>query len=225
MSARAWVIGGRQGIGREITLELESHGCFVMPSAPNDVDVRSTRQLQYAFETFHPEWIVYCAGINKIMPARIFDEFEALDILDINALGFMRVMNIAAAAKPKDRPRSVVAIVSDAATRPMRNSMAYCASKAALAMAIRCAARELAPDIRVNGISPGVVEDTPMSNAIDLAVREANGWSEEEAKSYELSRIPMGRRALKSEVAAMVYGVLAGPQYLTGSIIEIAGGR
>jgi NAD(P)-dependent dehydrogenase (short-subunit alcohol dehydrogenase family) len=125
----------------------------------------------------------------------------------------------------KYKPRSVVAISSDAATHPMRNSMAYCASKAALSIAVRCAARELAPHVQVNAIAPGPVSDTPMATAVDAQVLKIKNWTPEQYEEDIAKGIPMGRRGLKSEVARLTYSVLVSPQYLTGSIIEINGGR
>jgi NAD(P)-dependent dehydrogenase (short-subunit alcohol dehydrogenase family) len=224
--ARVWVIGGLSGIGAAITKEMQEQGYQTLA---NDQDfggnVLSMRQLLSSFKGFRPHYIVYCAGINKIMPASVFDEFEALNILDVNALGFMRLMRIVAEDYIEHKPRSIVAISSDAATHPMRNSMAYCASKAALNMAVRCAARELAPHVQINAVAPGSVDDTPMSRQIDEEVRETNGWSEEEARAYELSRIPMRRRATATEIANVVRDVLTAPAYLTGAIIEVNGGR
>jgi NAD(P)-dependent dehydrogenase (short-subunit alcohol dehydrogenase family) len=222
---RAWVIGGRRGIGKAITLELERHDIFVMASDETTVDARSVPQLAKAFDQFKPNWIVYCAGVNQLMPAHTFADADALNMMDINALGFMRVISLAAAAEAHLKPSSIVAISSDAARIPMRNSMAYCASKAALSMAVRCAARELAPAIRVNAIAPGVVEGTAMSEAIDRQVEAIKHWTTDEADQYLMTSVPMGRRAAMDEIAHMVYTTLDGPQYLTGSIIEVNGGR
>jgi NAD(P)-dependent dehydrogenase (short-subunit alcohol dehydrogenase family) len=142
-------------------------------------------------------------------------------IYDVNVLGFMRVLRAAV----HTGCRSIVAISSDAATRPMRTSMAYCASKAALDMCVKCAARELAPEIRVNAVSPGMTLGTAMTEYIDKTVPAMRGWTPEEAWEYEHSQIPAGRRARPEEIAQVVYDVLVGPEYMTGSIVTINGGR
>lgn len=57
-----------------------------------------------------------------------------------------------------------VAISSNSAHIPRRGSMPYCASKAALSMALRVAARELAnKNVAVWGYEPGLLAGTPMS--------------------------------------------------------------
>jgi NAD(P)-dependent dehydrogenase (short-subunit alcohol dehydrogenase family) len=121
--------------------------------------------------------------------------------------------------------RTIVAVSSDAAERPMRTSIAYCASKAALNMAVKVAARELAPEIRVNAVSPGMVSGTAMTEYIDDVVPEIRRWTPEAAARYEQSQIPAGRRATKDEVADLVYHTLCGPEYMTGSILTLNGGR
>src|SRR5690606_23391038 len=52
----------------------------------------------------------------------------------------------------------IVNLVDVLAERPWPRYLAYCASKAALANLTLGPARELAPDITVNGIAPGVVD-------------------------------------------------------------------
>lgn len=59
-----------------------------------------------------------------------------------------------------------VAISSNSAHIPRSQSMAYCSSKAALSMAIRCAARDVGKagiDLAVYGWEPGLVKGTQMS--------------------------------------------------------------
>lgn len=167
--------------------------------------------------------IVYCAGINPLNAITDVDEGEMQMAFSVNVMGFIRVLQKALDIIPGRL--NVVAVASDAARNPMRNSIVYCASKAALVQAVRVAARELAPKHRINAVSPGVIEGTPMSTTIDAAVKLQRGWSDEEAEAYERSMIPMQRRAAKQEVAGVILNTLNGPDYLTGSNIEITGGK
>jgi NAD(P)-dependent dehydrogenase (short-subunit alcohol dehydrogenase family) len=220
--AKVWIIGGNQGIGEVIREELRQHSS-VLSTSELDADVRSSRDLQRTYLNFTPDHIVYVAGINKLMPATKFNEFDALDIMDVNVLGFMRVIKIVA-ANP-GITQSIVAISSDAGTRPMRNSMAYCASKAALNMAVRCAARELAPGVQINAVAPGVVADTPHTDAVDEQVERIKGWPKGGAEAADQANTPMGRRASKQEIAEVVALLLNAPAYLTGEIVLVNGGK
>ena len=108
----------------------------------------------------------------------------------------------------------------------MRTSAIYCASKAALEMAVRVASREYAPaGWRINAVAPGKVEHTPMTDYVDHRVMELRGWTMEEADDYELASTPLGRKVTKEEVAQVIEQVLFGPKAQTGEIVAVNGGR
>jgi pteridine reductase len=89
--------------------------------------------------------------------------------------------------------------------------MAYCASKAALVNLTLSLARELAPQVTVNAIAPGVVEwpaDYP-----------------EEQKQAYLHRVPLGRAGEPSDVANLVAYLCGEGSYITSQIIRLDGGR
>src|SRR6478609_10558034 len=77
------------------------------------------------------------------------------------------------------------------AERPWPQYLAYCASKAALANLTLGLARELAPEVTVNGIAPGVVEWPP-------------GYSDSEKQRY-LKRVPLQRPGTPQDVAELVH--------------------
>lgn len=120
----------------------------------------------------------------------------------------------------------MVVIGSDAAERPLRTSIAYCASKAGLHMAARVAAREKADDgWRVNVVAPGMTADTAMTLYIDTVVPGLRGWTDEEAMAYERQQGVVKRRASTLEIAEVVISTLEGPNYLNGTVITVNGGR
>lgn len=107
---------------------------------------------------------------------------------------------------------SIVNIIDIHAERPMRSHSVYSMAKAGLAMMTRTLARELGPEIRVNGVSPGAIL-----------------WPEEEPSKQVKEHI-LGRTALKKmgtpdDIAnAVVYLGLDAP-YVTGQILAVDGGR
>jgi NAD(P)-dependent dehydrogenase (short-subunit alcohol dehydrogenase family) len=238
---KVWVIGGTSGIGEAVANRCMYANDEVISTGAAEVDVREQDDIEgFWREVGGFEGIVYSAGINTLSWIRDLDPDEAMDIMNVNVMGFMRVLQVVTdIAVPMPLPRrsgymsrlgppmlrSVVAVSSDAATRPMRTSMAYCASKAALDMAVRCAARELAPFIRVNAVSPGMIDNTGMTEYIDRTVPKIRDWTPEHADKYERSQCPAGRRGMPAEVADLVFNTLRGPEYLTGSIITMNGGR
>lgn len=227
------IIGGRQGIGKEVWRmgedEHRDHWRYFIPTSEREVDVMDVPRLeefaQTLWETGHKNVdLIYCAGINSLGKIGELNGEELMRHYAVNVAGFIMTLNAFKITHGGSRV-NVTAIVSDSSRVPMRGSIMYASSKAALAHAVRCAARELAPTWRVNGISPGVVADTPMTDYIDEVVPTLRGWTLEEAQSYERSMIPMGRRADKAEVAEAALWATRGPEFMTGSIIDIAGGK
>jgi 3-oxoacyl-[acyl-carrier protein] reductase len=226
------IVGASSGIGRAIDEYVNATGIpecneWVAPSS-DILDVRSLAECSACIQQEGPfDYIVYSAGINQLAwvsqlaePHR--DVFA--DTWDVNCHGFIRIMSCHEILFP-GAEGSAVAISSDAARRPMRGSVAYCSSKAALDMAVRVMARELAPRWRVNAISPGSTEGTFMTSHLDEEIPAFRNWSKHQTRQYELSQIPMARRAYPEEIAHFTAQVLEGPDYLTGAILEINGGR
>ena len=226
------IVGGNSGIGEAVYqmdrsrgFPLREEGTWLRPSI-FELDVADPTSIQHFIEQ-HGESIdrlVYSAGFNSPDMLREVSSDDVSDTFDVNVIGFINILSFL--ADQRFGELSVVAIVSDAATVPMRGSIAYCSSKAALSMAVRCAAREMAGmGWRVNGVAPGVVANTPMTEKIDRIIPEMRGWTKLDARKYENSLIPMKRRCTKEEVAQLVLQVLEGPAYLNGAIIPITGGK
>ncbi len=104
----------------------------------------------------------------------------------------------------------VINMVDLLAERPWPEYLAYCASKAALWNLTLALARAMAPEVRVNGIAPGVVQ-WPMDHS-------------EADKDRYLQRVPLGRAGSPEDVARLVH-FLATASYITGQIIRLDGGR
>jgi pteridine reductase len=105
----------------------------------------------------------------------------------------------------------VVNMVDLLAERPWPRYLAYSASKAGLWNLTLGLARELAPEVTVNGIAPGVVE-------------WPNDYPESEREKY-LKRVPLGRPGTPKDVAQTVQFLCTEGSYITGQIIRLDGGR
>jgi len=107
---------------------------------------------------------------------------------------------------------SIVNIVDIYAQQPLLGYMAYCISKAALAMATLALAQELGPDVRVNGVAPGNVL-----------------WSEQpietETMATILQRTALKRQGSPRDIAGAVLWLLRDATYVTGQILRVDGGR
>ena len=121
---------------------------------------------------------------------------------------------LAQAAAPHLRAAhgAIVNIVDIYAQRPLAGHPVYSMAKAALAMMTLALARELAPEIRVNGVAPGAVL-----------------WPES-GKAYAdqtelVSRTPLRRTGTPGEVAKAVLFLLRDATFTTGQILAVDGGR
>jgi pteridine reductase len=97
------------------------------------------------------------------------------------------------------------------ADRPLKGRLAYSASKAALHSVVKSLARELAPDVAVNAIVPGVVLPPEDMDAHALAAI--------------LRRTPTGRHGTPEDVAAALDFFLTAPHQITGQFLAVDGGR
>jgi 3-oxoacyl-[acyl-carrier protein] reductase len=107
--------------------------------------------------------VVNNAGVNAL----------SIDsIIDTNVKGYIKGIRLAAQAGV----RRIINVGSIAGVRPMRGSMVYCASKAAVDMLTKQAARELAPRTQIFGLNPGRLEGTAMTKKVDEDVMRVRSW-------------------------------------------------
>lgn len=229
------IVGGQSGIGEAVAEMIEGAVLGADLFVPNEeaplddrfgeLDVRSETSIKnYLSENGPFDYIVYTPGVNRLAYVEDVSQWEMVDQFSVNVFGFSLMMGAHSQMFGRCL-KSAVAIVSDAARNPMRGSLNYCSSKAALAQSIKVIAREWAGETRVNGVAPAIVDDTPMTEYIDETVPLFRGWDPVAARKYEESMLPMKRRVTKDEVAHVVVNTLFGPEYQTGTIVEISGGK
>lgn len=218
------VLGGTSGIGLATNLYLRNMGLTVWAYGKESFDIQNRGDLREAIIESRPTHVVYSVGVNRLDWIKDIGRGDFRDMMMTNVWGFVLLMQELA---DTDRAFSVTAITSDAARRPMRTSLAYCASKAALDMAVRIASREYADKgWRINAVAPGKVADTPMTSYVDERVLELRDWNRAEAEAYERSSSAIGRPLTTDEVAAVVADVLLSESMgWTGDIVSVNGGR
>lgn len=132
-------------------------------------------------------------------------------IFRINTIAPAMLIRAAATAMGDAGAGRIVNITDIYADRPMRKHDAYCASKAALVSLTRSLAIELAPQITVNAVAPGIAL---FPDSYDQTIREKL-----------IARVPLRRAGSPEEVAALVRFLVTSGDYITGQIIPIDGGR
>lgn len=118
----------------------------------------------------------------------------------------------AAAAHLRASSGCIINMIDIYAERPLSRHPVYCMAKAALAMMTRSLARELGPEIRVNGIAPGAVM-----------------WPET-GKAYAdqselIAGTPLKRAGSAEDIASTTLFLLRDSPFITGHIIHVDGGR
>lgn len=118
----------------------------------------------------------------------------------------------AAAPELRKRLGCIVNMVDIYAERPNPEHPVYSMAKAANAMMVKALALDLAPEVRVNGVSPGA------------ALWPAGAVADDEKQAI-LARIPMRRAAGAEQISEAVMFMVTGPDYVTGQILAVDGGR
>lgn len=227
---RVVVLGGSSGIGAAVAnMTGADMGIETYAFGIKDFHIDDYVRLRDALFGIRPTHLVYSVGFNQLDWAEHLFKENWDHTMNINVWGFVQTMQVLmdlhAQTSMSYKP-SVVAVSSDAARRPMRTSVAYCASKAALDMTVKVLARELAGSgWRINAVAPGKVSGTRMTEYVDARVTQLRGWTPEYAEAYERASSALGRPATPEEVAQVICDVLFGPAALNGSIVEINGGR
>lgn len=134
------------------------------------------------------------------------------DLMGSNLKAPLFLAQAAAAALAKTGG-CIVNIADIHVERPLAGFPVYTIAKAGVAALTRSLARELAPQVRVNAIAPGV-----------------NLWPENETdfdaaeRARILATIPLGRNGEPQDIAQAIRFLLEAP-YLTGVILPVDGGR
>lgn len=155
--------------------------------------------------------LVNCAALRtgRRLPEISGEEWDDVSHITVKAAFFC---SQAAAPFLADGRGTIINIGSTAAFRPFARGHHYVAAKAALDGVTRSLALELAPDVTVNAVAPGLL-------ASDKSHSGEGSWVESLA-----SEIPMKRLAHPEEVADCVIFLASKGRYITGQTIVIDGG-
>jgi pteridine reductase len=108
---------------------------------------------------------------------------------------------------------AIVNITDIHADRPLKSYVVYSIAKAGLVGLTRSLARELGPEIRVNGVAPG-----------PILWPEDGSW-DEVARQRVISHTLLKRTGDPDDIARAVHYFIAEAPYVTGQILAVDGGR
>ncbi len=118
----------------------------------------------------------------------------------------------AAAEMLRQHRGSIVNLVDIHSERPLAGHSIYSIAKAGNAMLVKSLARELGPEVRVNGIAPGVI----LWPEVEM---------EEETKQEILARTALKTSGQPADIASTLLFLARDAGHITGQIINVDGGR
>jgi pteridine reductase len=233
------ITGGARRVGAQIARTLHSAGANVLIHYRSSADAAIA--LADHFNRVRPDSAaIHCAHLlsteapEKLVAATL-REFGRLDILINNASSFYATpvgqitpsqwddlmgtnlkapLFLSQAAAPSLRARRglIINMIDIHALRPLKAHLVYSTAKAGLAMLTRALARELGPEIRVNGIAPG-------------PVLWPEGAMDDDLKREIVDKTALKRHGTPEDVARTALFLAQDAPYITGQIIAVDGGR
>jgi NAD(P)-dependent dehydrogenase (short-subunit alcohol dehydrogenase family) len=234
----ALVTGAARRVGRAIALALAGRGADVVlhyntsssevRAAAEGVERLGRRAVTFRADLARPEEV-------EALADRAVQQFGAIDVLVNSAALFYRTplekltweeweqflrVNLTGPfllAKRlgllmKQRGEGKVVNIADiAGIRPWAEFLPYCVSKGALITLTQGLAKALAPEVQVNAVAPGSV-----------LLPEEYGDKEREAI---VRATPLKRIGDPSDVAQTVLFLVEGPDFITGQVVVVDGGR
>jgi NAD(P)-dependent dehydrogenase (short-subunit alcohol dehydrogenase family) len=239
------VTGAGSGIGAEIARELVAAGSRVVAldltlsalealeaEFPGDLkgyacDVVDEAQVAAAFESAAAlfgklDGLVNAAGIVVSGPFLNFVYAEWERAFRVNVWGSYVTIKHAVPHFRTAGGGSIVNFSSSGGKLANPYTAPYAASKAAIVSLTRSAAGELAPDIRVNSVVPGII-DTPMWEILDRNFRDLDVPISMKVRA---AAAPIGRPGRPDDVAAAVLFLLSNDaRFITGEDLNVSGGQ
>jgi pteridine reductase len=237
----ALVTGGAKRVGAAICRRLHARGANLM--VHHRASVKEARELQRELNEQRADSVALIkadlltgASVPDLVKTTV-KQFGSLDILVNNASSFFATaigeitekawddligtnlkaplfLSQAAATELRKHHGCIVNIVDIHAELPMKNYVVYTVAKGGLLALTRSLARELGPDVRVNGVAPGTI----------LWPDDA-AWSDELSRQRIVNQTALKRAGEPDDIAKAVEFLVAAAPYITGQVIAVDGGR
>jgi NAD(P)-dependent dehydrogenase (short-subunit alcohol dehydrogenase family) len=230
------ITGASSGIGRQCAITLSKLGAKIILFGRNNDKIDETKSMLYTNDyLFYSQDImdiqqfessiesavkkfgvidgfIHSAGVQTTFPLRKHNKDVFLNQFNINALSAFEITRILTKRSFfNQQGGSIIFISSIRGILGDANILGYSASKGALIAGAKSLSIELADrKIRVNTVSPGMVEDTSMTtNAVKLFSEE---WTKKSKQEYPLGWVGVSDVAnaclfLLSDLSTKITGI------------------
>lgn len=169
--------------------------------------------------------LVNAAGVLVVEPFERFSREQWLRVYEVNVYGsYLCLKHALPLLRAASRQARVVNVASGAGKRPGPMITPYACAKAAVISLTRSAAAALAPQVRVNCVSPGIVEGS-MWEQIESRLEQL-GAPPSARYAERVANLPLARGGSPEEVAEAI-AFLASPasSYVVGQDLNVDGGQ
>ena len=139
------------------------------------------------------------------------------DLIDSNLRGHY-FLSVTLSEALKTHRGNIINIIDAMMEQAIADFPIYSIAKAGLLNMNRGLARELAPEVRVNGVSPGAI-------LWPAHLEDPQDEAAEAARAKALAGIPLGRTGAIEDIANAAYFLVTQATYVTGAEIKVDGGR
>ena len=237
------ITGGTRGLGAALTQHFTASGCNVAMNyrdadsakkiidevsstqgtgqmLPLKADVRNRLEVQQMMAEARKQFgnvdvLINCAGVNRDAPFLDLTDEDWTDVVDSHLKGtficsqeFVRHSTTASG--------NIINLGAACGIQGRINGANFCSAKGGVLALTKCMARELAPDFRVNSLTPSSVDTEE--------VRERYALDTAEGMQKVIGGIPMGRLGACADVIHMVESIL-GAEFTTGENFFVNGGE
>lgn len=190
---------------------IRKNSCFMLQADFNDQS--SIEKLSQGVSEITDQLAVLINNASSFYPTPI-ENASMNDWNDLMATNATTPLFLVQALLPflKKGKGCVINISDTLAPSGIKNFSLYAGAKSALEGITKSLSKELAPEIRVNAISPGAIlwpEDEDLT---------------EDQQKERLTKVPLGRIGSPEDISSLAV-FLANAEYITGQVIKVDGGR
>jgi len=239
---RIVITGASSGIGRQCAISCSKMGATLLLFGRNQEqlnvtrsyldgtnhltfaqDIRDIDQFSLSIEKAVNEYnaidgFIHSAGIQNTLPLRLHNKEIYNNLFEVNAIGAFECCRMLIQKNYFNKGGSIIFIASIRGLLGASSQVGYAASKGAVIAGTRSLALELAfRNIRVNSISPGMVEDTAMTKKSLVGL--PSDWVEKSKSEY-----PLGWISAEDVANTCIFLLSNESQKITGTNIVVDGG-